>query len=67
MICLCDWEQSLEISHAIGDKAGEGTTLNNIGKIYEARSDYDNAFRNYEQSLKVHQDIDDRAGEGTTL
>lgn len=34
------YKQSLAIKQEIGDKAGEGTTLNNISQIYDARGDY---------------------------
>jgi tetratricopeptide (TPR) repeat protein len=60
-------EQSLKISQAIGDRAGEGTTLNNISSIYQARGKYDEALEFLEQSLKIYQAIGDRAGEGTAL
>ncbi|MCW5206096.1 tetratricopeptide repeat protein, partial [Desulfobulbus sp. F5] len=33
------YEQSLAINREIGDRAGEGTTLNNISQIYDARGD----------------------------
>ena len=49
------------------DRKGEGTTLNNISQIYDAKGDYDTALRYLEQSLKIRQDIGDRPGEGVTL
>ncbi len=60
-------EQSLKISQAIGDKSGEGTTLNNISQIFKARGDYETALGYLEQSLKISQAIGDKSGEGTTL
>ncbi|MBP6472801.1 MAG: tetratricopeptide repeat protein, partial [Chloroflexi bacterium] len=60
-------QQSLKIMQAIGDKAGEGTTLNNISQIFTARGDYDTALNYLQQSLKIMQAIGDKAGEGTTL
>ncbi|WXU00844.1 MAG: Photosystem I assembly protein Ycf3 [Catillopecten margaritatus gill symbiont] len=59
--------KSLEIRQEIGDKAGEGATLNNISQIYNARGDYETALKYLEQSLEIRQEIGDRAGEGTTL
>ena len=44
-----------------------GTTLNNIGRIYDARGDYDTALTYLQQSLQIRQEIGDKAGEGTTL
>ncbi|MFZ2967602.1 MAG: tetratricopeptide repeat protein [Sulfuricurvum sp.] len=60
-------ERSLAISQAIGDKSGEGTTLNNIGQIYKARGDYTTALTYLQQSLAIRQAIGDKSGEGTTL
>ena len=60
-------QQSLKIRQEIGDKSGEGTTLNNISQIYDARGDYDTALAYLQQSLKIRQEIGDKSGEGTTL
>jgi tetratricopeptide (TPR) repeat protein len=60
-------EQSLKISQEIGDRSGEGTTLNNISQIYDARGDYETALRYLEQSLKISQEIGDVAGLCATL
>jgi tetratricopeptide (TPR) repeat protein len=51
----------------IGDKAGEGTTLNNISQIFKAQGDYETALAYLKQSLAIMQQIGDKAGEGTTL
>ena len=61
------YEQSLAIRKEIGDRAGEGTTLNNISQIYHDRSDYATALTYLEQSLAIRKEIGGRAGEGTTL
>ena len=60
-------KQSLAIRQEIGDKSGEGTTLNNISQIYDARGDYDTALKYLKQSLAIRQEIGDKSGEGTTL
>ncbi|WP_420208878.1 tetratricopeptide repeat protein [Candidatus Electronema sp. JC] len=39
----------------LGDKAGEGRTLNNISQIYDARGDYPAALTYLEQSLRIMQ------------
>ncbi|MEO1416346.1 MAG: CHAT domain-containing protein [Bacteroidota bacterium] len=51
----------------IGDKAGEGTTLNNISSIYQRRGEYETALTFLKQSLDIRREIGDKAGEGTTL
>jgi len=64
---LLYYEQALAIQQEIGNRQGEGATLNNISQIYQARGDYDTALRYLEQSLGIMQEIGDRQGEGTTL
>ena len=61
------FEQSLAIGRELGDKAGEGSTLNNISQSYDARGDYTTALTYLEQSLVIMQEIGDKAGEGATL
>jgi len=62
---------SLQNAHTmyreIGDKSGEGTTLNNIGRIYHARGDYKTALKYLEESLQIVREIGDKAREGATL
>uniref|UniRef100_UPI00257C2ED6 tetratricopeptide repeat protein n=1 Tax=Thiothrix sp. TaxID=1032 RepID=UPI00257C2ED6 len=60
-------KKSLAIQQEIGDKSGEGTTLNNISQIYDARGDYDTALDFLKKSLAIRQEIGDKSGEGTTL
>jgi tetratricopeptide (TPR) repeat protein len=60
-------EQSLAIDRELGNKVGEGTTLSNIGKIYQAWGDYATALKYLEQSLRIRREIGDKAGEGATL
>ena len=60
-------QQSLTLIQQIGDKAGEGTTLNNISTLYHAQGDYETALAYLKQSLTIWQQIGDKAGEGTTL
>lgn len=45
----------------------EGTTLNNLSGIYDARGDYDTALRYLEQSLAIQREIGDKAGLVATL
>ncbi|MBK8703541.1 MAG: tetratricopeptide repeat protein [Saprospiraceae bacterium] len=60
-------EQSLKIQQEIGDRQGEGTTLNNISQIHKVKGDYATALRYLEQSLKIQQEIGDRMGTASTL
>lgn len=60
-------QQSLAIQQQIGDKAGEGTTLNNISQIYDAQGDYATALTYLQQSLDIMRQIGDKAGLCATL
>ncbi len=51
----------------MGDKAGEATTLNNIGAVYDALGDSQTALDFYNQSLPLLRQVGDKAGEATTL
>jgi len=64
---LCLFEQSLSISHSIGDRKGEAKSLNNISQIYKAQGEYGNALDYLEQSLPICQEIGDKQLEGVTL
>jgi tetratricopeptide (TPR) repeat protein len=61
------FQQALRIAEEIGDKRGEGTTLNDIGEIHDAQGDYETALTYLQQSLSIQQEIGDKRGEGTTL
>ena len=59
--------RSLTIQQEIGDKLGEGTSLNNISQIYYARGDYERTLDYLSRSLTIQQEIGDKLGEGTSL
>ncbi len=61
------YEQSLAISRAIGDMAGQTTTLNNIGQIYYVQGKYGTALNYLEQSLAISRQIGDMANEALLL
>ncbi len=58
---------ALNLCLETGDKAKEGTTLNNISQVYKARGNYDKALEHLKQSLAICQQIGDRAGLCATL
>ena len=60
-------QQSLAIRLEIGDRAGEGATLNNLSQIYDARGDYDSALTYLQQSLAIRLEIGDISGRCITL
>jgi tetratricopeptide (TPR) repeat protein len=61
------YQQALVITREVGDRTGEGTTLNNIGAAYQARGQYDQALQNYQQALVIHREVGNRVMEGTIL
>jgi len=61
------YQQSLAIDKQLENKAGEGTTLNNIGEVYNNLGEYSKALDYYQQSLDIHKQVGDKAGEGTIL
>ncbi|MEB3828504.1 tetratricopeptide repeat protein, partial [Phormidium sp. CCY1219] len=50
---LQSWERALEIYRAIGDKAGEGNALNNLGEVYQNLGEYAEAEQYFLQSLEI--------------
>jgi len=67
MIKLTYLKQSLAICRKIGEKFGEGTTLNNIGLIYNEWGDNAMALQYYEQSLMISRENRQKPQEATTL
>jgi tetratricopeptide (TPR) repeat protein len=61
------YNQSLPISHAVGDRIGEARTLNNIGDAYNALGEKQKALEYYNQSLPISRAVGIRYGEATTL
>ena len=60
-------EQALAISREIGDRPGEGWTLNNLGRAYAVLGQQVKAQESYEAALRIRHEIGDRRGEGATL
>jgi CHAT domain-containing protein len=61
------YQQALAIKKEVGDRSGEGTTLNNIGGGYKSLGQYPKALEFYQQALAIKKEVGDRAVEGTTL
>jgi tetratricopeptide (TPR) repeat protein len=64
---LHHYRNALAISQEIRDRAGEGTTLNNISQIYRAWGRNEEALKTLEESLAIHREIGGRAGEALAL
>ena len=64
---LQNYQQALVIRREVGDRAGEGDTLNNIGSVYRNQRQYAQALSNYQQALVIAQEIGLRALEEIVL
>ena len=51
----------------MGNKKVESSILNNLGLIYQARGEYQQAQNVFQDSLRINQEIEDRAGEAIIL
>ena len=57
----------LAILREVGDRAGEGATLYNIGRIYDDLGDKRRALATYEDALAIHREAGNRSMESVTL
>lgn len=64
---LAACEKFLAVHRRMGDQAGEGATLNNMGLIYRELGNYPQAIILYQQGLAIHQRLKNRAGEAASL
>ena len=64
---LEDFRQALVISRDVGNREGEGRTLNNIGLVYHRQGLYDQALENYRQVLLIARELGLRAMEEAVL
>lgn len=64
---LDTFQQLVTVYQTMGDRPGEGRTLNSIATVYSYLEKYDKALNFYQQALAIRQEIGDRKGEGITL
>ncbi|KYC35455.1 hypothetical protein WA1_06415 [Scytonema hofmannii PCC 7110] len=64
---LQTYNRVLEMRRQLGDKAGVGQTLNNIGQVYNGLVQQEKALEVLQQALTIRREIKDRVGEGETL
>jgi len=60
------YQQALAIRREVGDRRGEGRTLNNLGVAYNSLNKKQ-ALDYYQQALAIYREVGDRRGEGITL
>jgi len=56
---LQQYEKSLQLFQAMGDKSGQSSVLKNIGAVYGHKGDDDKALEYYIESLKLSEEIGD--------
>ena len=59
------YEQALAIARAVGNRAGEGTALNNLGGVFYALGQDAQAIQYLEQALVLLRELGTRADEAT--
>ncbi len=58
--------QARELALQANDQHGLGTSIHNLGHIFQRQSELDQALEFYQQSLSIRQTINDRIGMGFT-
>ncbi|MDP9366396.1 MAG: tetratricopeptide repeat protein [Chloroflexota bacterium] len=61
------YEQSLALARELGDRAGEASSLRNLGSVAASLGDYARAKELHEQSLALARELGNRAGEASSL
>lgn len=64
---IASYEQALAIARASGDRAGEGSVIARLGRLYERSQLWPQALEAYQQALDLQRATGDRAAEGATL
>ena len=64
---LRNYQQSLDIKRARGDKRGIALTLGEMASVYNSLGKPDEALTNYTEALRLHREIGNKKGIGTTL
>lgn len=62
---LKEYQQALEVSRSLKDKAETAVALNDIGGVYFRKSDYVNAMQYYSDALKIAEELNDANMMGT--
>jgi tetratricopeptide (TPR) repeat protein len=64
---LALYDEALPIRRAVGDRAGEATTLHNMAAVYQQTGQPQRALALYDEALPIRRAVGDRAGEAATL
>jgi tetratricopeptide (TPR) repeat protein len=61
------YQEALKLYRRAGDRSGEASTLNNIGRVYRSLGETQKALDKYNESLSIRRAIGDRRGEAESL
>ncbi|MGB0387447.1 MAG: tetratricopeptide repeat protein [Ardenticatenaceae bacterium] len=61
------YQQALLVARRIEDRAGEESTLTNIGRVYYRQELYEDALQSYQEALEIAREVGNRTAEATTL
>ncbi len=61
------YRQNLQLARETGDKRGELSALNSLGRAYQALEEHDKALECYESALIVARDVGDGRSERQTM
>jgi len=64
---LAEYDRARNLYTQINDKAGQAMSLQRIGRVYEAQSDYKTAMENYSSALALWREVKERRGEAHTI
>jgi CHAT domain-containing protein/Tfp pilus assembly protein PilF len=64
---LKSYEQALVIMREIGERVGEGWSLNGLGITYTTLGKREDGLKFYEQALAIMREVSNRAGEAAVL
>ena len=64
---LRNYQESLAIKRAIGQKKGIGSSLDEIAQVQFASGQFDAALQTYQQALAIRREIGDKNGIGNSL
>jgi tetratricopeptide (TPR) repeat protein len=59
--------ESLTIRRALGDRLGQGASLNNLGIVYERQGRLEEALACRRESLAIRRELDDSYGQADSL
>jgi tetratricopeptide (TPR) repeat protein len=64
---LVEFQEALAVYREAGDRAAEGTWLNNLGHVYQGLGRPEEALDHYQQALAIMREVRDRVGERRAL